>query len=249
MLQGLGERRVPTQVIHENSLRETFCCLTMIWIGQKILHKVFFLTHDPILQPWKSKNACVLRADQNRAYWQCVIQMKGGEVVCRNVQSIHQGTCKSSQNSNIWNVQDGEGYKSPDDEDRTEDVILEGEQSQTHVGEDEVLSQEVKHLKELRGKKITSSWIRLRNVRIHSRNASKSQHEGLFEMFSFSEGGSGKVSHAEKKKKLLSLRLWALLLIYSLWLQKSFGSRLLSSLSGLRDDYRDVCVHVAGSRT
>lgn len=75
--------------------------------------------------------------------------------MCRNVQSIHQGTCKSSQNSN--NVQDGEGYKSPDDEDRTEDVILEGEQSQTHVGEDEVLSQEVKHLKELRGKNITSS--------------------------------------------------------------------------------------------
>lgn len=49
-------------------------------------------------------------------------------------------------------MQDGEGYKSPDDEDRTEDVILEGEQSQTHVGEDEVLSQEVKHLEELRGK-------------------------------------------------------------------------------------------------
>lgn len=54
-------------------------------------------------------------------------------------------------------MQDGEGYKSPDDEDRTEDVILEGEQSQTHVGEDEVLSQEVKHLKELRRKNITSS--------------------------------------------------------------------------------------------
>ena len=44
------------------------------------------------------------------------------------------------------------GYKSPDDEDGAEDVILEGEQSQTHVGEDEVLSQEVKHLKELHGK-------------------------------------------------------------------------------------------------
>lgn len=44
------------------------------------------------------------------------------------------------------------GYKSPDDENGAEDVILEGEQSQTHVGEDEVLSQEVKHLKELHGK-------------------------------------------------------------------------------------------------
>lgn len=44
------------------------------------------------------------------------------------------------------------GYKSPDDEDGAENVILEGEQSQTHVGEDEILSQEVKDLKELRGK-------------------------------------------------------------------------------------------------
>lgn len=31
-------------------------------------------------------------------------------------------------------------------------MILEGEQSQTHVGEDEILSQEVKDLKELQGK-------------------------------------------------------------------------------------------------
>lgn len=44
------------------------------------------------------------------------------------------------------------GYKGPDDEDGAEDVILEGEQSQTHVGEDEVLSQEVKDLEELQGK-------------------------------------------------------------------------------------------------
>lgn len=44
-----------------------------------------------------------------------------------------------------------EGYKSPDDEDGAEDVILEGEQSQAHVGEDEVLSEEVKDFKELQG--------------------------------------------------------------------------------------------------
>lgn len=41
------------------------------------------------------------------------------------------------------------GYKSSNDEDGAENVILEGEQSQTHVGEDEILSQEVKDLKEL----------------------------------------------------------------------------------------------------
>lgn len=44
------------------------------------------------------------------------------------------------------------GYKGPDDEDGVEDVILEGEQSQAHVGEDEVLGQEVKDLEELHGK-------------------------------------------------------------------------------------------------
>ena len=44
-----------------------------------------------------------------------------------------------------------EGYESPDDEDGAEDVVLEGEQSQAHVGEDEVLRQEVKHLEQLHG--------------------------------------------------------------------------------------------------
>lgn len=44
------------------------------------------------------------------------------------------------------------GYKSSYDENGAENVILEGEQSQPHVGEDEVLSQEVKDLKELHGK-------------------------------------------------------------------------------------------------
>lgn len=33
-----------------------------------------------------------------------------------------------------------EGYKSPYDEDGAENVILEGEESQAHVGEDEILS-------------------------------------------------------------------------------------------------------------
>lgn len=41
------------------------------------------------------------------------------------------------------------GYKSSYDEDWAENVILEGEQSQTHVGEDEILSQEMEDLKEL----------------------------------------------------------------------------------------------------
>lgn len=35
------------------------------------------------------------------------------------------------------------GYEGPDDEQRVEDVRLEGEERQTHVGEDEVLRQEV----------------------------------------------------------------------------------------------------------
>lgn len=44
------------------------------------------------------------------------------------------------------------GYKSPDDEDGAENMILEGEQSQAHVGKDEILCQEVKNLKELHEK-------------------------------------------------------------------------------------------------
>ena len=41
------------------------------------------------------------------------------------------------------------GYKSPDNENGAEDVVLEGEQSQAHVGEYEILCEEVKDLKEL----------------------------------------------------------------------------------------------------
>lgn len=41
------------------------------------------------------------------------------------------------------------GYKRSNDEDGAENVILEGEQSQAHVGEDEVLSQEVEDFKQL----------------------------------------------------------------------------------------------------
>lgn len=57
-----------------------------------------------------------------------------------------------------------EGYKSPYDENGAENVILEGEQSQTHVGEDEILSQEVKDLKELRGKYNIHHEFQFRNV-------------------------------------------------------------------------------------
>lgn len=46
-----------------------------------------------------------------------------------------------------------EGYKSANDEQRVEDVWLEGEESQTHVGEDEVLRQEVQQLKQLLDKR------------------------------------------------------------------------------------------------
>lgn len=51
------------------------------------------------------------------------------------------------------------GYESPEDEDGVEDVILESEQRQAHVGEDEVLSQEVKDLKELHTKNNTLGMI------------------------------------------------------------------------------------------
>ena len=40
-------------------------------------------------------------------------------------------------------------YEGSDDEEGVEDVGLEGEQRQAHVGEDEVLRQEVQQLKEL----------------------------------------------------------------------------------------------------
>ena len=42
-----------------------------------------------------------------------------------------------------------EGYKGPKDEDGAENVILKCEQSQAHVREDEVFSQEVQCLKQL----------------------------------------------------------------------------------------------------
>lgn len=45
------------------------------------------------------------------------------------------------------------GYKGSDDEQRVEDVRLEGEESQAHVGKDEVLCQEVEQLEQLVGKK------------------------------------------------------------------------------------------------
>ena len=48
------------------------------------------------------------------------------------------------------------GYKRPEDEDGAEDVVLEGEQSQPHVGEDEVLCKEVQHLEQLKKKETES---------------------------------------------------------------------------------------------
>lgn len=47
------------------------------------------------------------------------------------------------------------GYKGSNDEHWVEDVRLEGEERQAHVGEDKVLCQEVEQLKQLRGRKRT----------------------------------------------------------------------------------------------
>lgn len=44
------------------------------------------------------------------------------------------------------------GYESPHHEGRVEDVVLEGEQSKPHVGEDEVFCQEIQKLKQLKEK-------------------------------------------------------------------------------------------------
>lgn len=48
-------------------------------------------------------------------------------------------------------TEQSKGYKGSNDEHRVEDMWLEGEESQTHIGEDEVLCQEVQQLKQLRG--------------------------------------------------------------------------------------------------
>lgn len=58
---------------------------------------------------------------------------------------------QSSEDSSN-NIQ-SKGYKGSDDEHRVKDVWLEGEESQAHVGEDEVLCQEVQQLKQLMGKR------------------------------------------------------------------------------------------------
>lgn len=51
----------------------------------------------------------------------------------------------------LLNHQQSKGYEGSDNEERVEDVRLEGEERQTHVGEDEVLCQEVQQLKQLKG--------------------------------------------------------------------------------------------------
>lgn len=50
------------------------------------------------------------------------------------------------------------GYEGPDDEQRVKDVGLEGEERQAHVGEDEVLRQEVEELKQLKEEKTSGFW-------------------------------------------------------------------------------------------
>lgn len=51
----------------------------------------------------------------------------------------------------LLNHQQSKGYEGSDNEERVEDVRLEGEERQTHVGEDKVLCQEVQQLKQLKG--------------------------------------------------------------------------------------------------
>lgn len=53
------------------------------------------------------------------------------------------------------------GYEGSDDEEWVEDVRLEGEERQAHVGEDEVLCQEVQQFKQLKGSRRahTSSFL------------------------------------------------------------------------------------------
>lgn len=63
----------------------------------------------------------------------------------------------------LINTNQRKGYKGSNNEHRVEDVWLEGEQGQTHVGEDEVLCQEVQQLKQLMGKRQTTNmlWINI----------------------------------------------------------------------------------------
>lgn len=51
------------------------------------------------------------------------------------------------------------GYESPHHEGRVKDVVLEGEQCKSHVGEDEVFCQEVQKLKQLKEKKQMKSKL------------------------------------------------------------------------------------------
>lgn len=57
------------------------------------------------------------------------------------------------------------GYKGSNNENGAEDMILEGEECQAHVREDEILCQEVQHLKQLqrqkKKKKTHHTWSRL----------------------------------------------------------------------------------------
>lgn len=46
--------------------------------------------------------------------------------------------------------EDSKGYKSPHHEGRVKDVVLEGEQCESHVGEDEVFCQEIQKFEQLK---------------------------------------------------------------------------------------------------
>lgn len=50
-------------------------------------------------------------------------------------------------------VRTSKRYKSSNDEHGIKDVVLEGEQGQTHVGENEVLCQEIQQLEQLQHKR------------------------------------------------------------------------------------------------
>lgn len=60
---------------------------------------------------------------------------------------------KTNERTRAAQVVVRKGYESSDDEHGIEDMILEGEQGQTHVGENEVLRQEIQQFKQLQHNK------------------------------------------------------------------------------------------------
>lgn len=90
--------------------------------------------------------------------WMCLLALlfscclKHQEELCKMLLVYE---CKINISSQSSRKALREGYKGSDNEQRVEDVWLEGEQSQTHVGEDEVFCQEIQQLEQLKGRRHT----------------------------------------------------------------------------------------------